>query len=274
MPQSASPLSVAGGMIEPVTGSAFDFQTLRESIRPMRLHYYPHLRSTNDEAAELRRRGDLFAPAMVLTANQTAGRGRGGNVWWSNESVITVTFAMPVEEHLAPHHLPLVAGLAVRNAAAELAGIPGIQLKWPNDVMYDGRKLAGLLCERMLKVDLIGVGLNLNLDCAEVPRELRRRVTSLSTIAGRAFDRTEALTRITRHLLTMLSRRSDTPVAGLLQEYDRHHALVGQRVVVINEERIEGVCEGLDSVGRLVLKEAGRVHRVVSGSVGILDAEP
>src|SRR4030095_15411074 len=98
-------------------------------------------------------------PAMVLTISQTAGRGRAGNRWFSDSGSITVTYALPVEENLLPHQLPLVAGLAVRNACTELTGNRDIQLKWPNDVIHGGRKLAGLLCERISGVDLVGIGL-------------------------------------------------------------------------------------------------------------------
>src|SRR5581483_6516475 len=138
--------------------SAFNLARLRAGLKPLRLYWFPRLQSTNDHAAELRRRGALFAPAVVLTGHQTAGRGRGKNTWWSSADVLTVTFAFPIEEHLQPQQIPLVAGLAVRDAAAELTGGADIQLKWPNDVWHEGHKLAGLLCERVNKVDLVGVG--------------------------------------------------------------------------------------------------------------------
>src|SRR5687767_10347096 len=101
---------------------------------------------------------------MVLTGHQLAGRGRGSNTRWSGGECITVTFVFPIDENVSPHQLPLIAGLAVRNAAAELTGEDGIQLKWPNDLLFRDRKLAGLLCERVHKADLIGLGLNVNLD--------------------------------------------------------------------------------------------------------------
>ncbi|HXE54290.1 MAG TPA: hypothetical protein VN541_14800, partial [Tepidisphaeraceae bacterium] len=128
----------------PSGADSFNIRLLREQLKPFRLHWYPRLRSTNDHAALLRRRGDLFAPAVVLTGHQTAGRGRGGNTWWSRAGSLTVTFVLAADDRVQPHQLPLVAGLAVRNAAAELARDPGIQLKWPNDLLYRGRKLAGL----------------------------------------------------------------------------------------------------------------------------------
>src|SRR5436190_23771341 len=116
----------------------FDLRRLRASVKPFRLHWFPTRRSTNDHAAELRRRGELYAPAVVLTGRQTAGRGRGAHAWWSGPGCVTVTFVLPVDERVAPHQLPLAAGLAVRNAAAELAGTDAIRLQWPNDLPYDG----------------------------------------------------------------------------------------------------------------------------------------
>src|SRR5436305_1445423 len=154
------------------SSSRFDLNRLRHEIKPLRLYWFPRLRSTNDHAAALRKRGELFAPAIVLTGHQTAGRGRGTNTWWSIGGSLTVTFVLPADPQIAPHQLPLIAGLAARNAAAELTGDQHIQLKWPNDLLYGWRKLGGLLCERVLKADLVGLGLNVNLDPSRAPKSL------------------------------------------------------------------------------------------------------
>jgi BirA family biotin operon repressor/biotin-[acetyl-CoA-carboxylase] ligase len=252
----------------------FDLDRLRAALKPFRLHWLPRLRSTNDHAAEMRRRGELFAPAVVLTGHQTAGRGRGAHVWWSGPGCLTVTFVLPEDEQVAPHQLPLIAGLAVRNAAAELAGDDGIQLKWPNDLLYAGRKLAGLLCERVQKADLVGLGLNVNLNPATAPEPLRDRVTSLSAIAGRDLDLTTALSTVARHLHRDWSRRGGGAFAALLREYDAHHALVGRKVSVTTgaegDPAISGRCEGLDDMGRLILRSGGKTHHVISGHVQLL----
>src|SRR4029453_4913946 len=115
--------------------TSFHLAKLRQELRPFRLHWYPVLNSTNDHAATLRKRGKLFAPAVILTGRQIAGRGRGTNSWWSGGGALTLTFVFPVEEHLSPYQVPLLAGLAVRDAAAELTGERRIALKWPNDVV-------------------------------------------------------------------------------------------------------------------------------------------
>jgi BirA family biotin operon repressor/biotin-[acetyl-CoA-carboxylase] ligase len=250
--------------------SRFDLSRLRRGLRPLRLHWYPRLRSTNDHAAILRRRGDLFAPALVLSGHQTAGRGRGSNVWWSGAGSLTVTFALPIDDRIAPHQVPLIAGLAVRNAAAEITGDDDIVLKWPNDLLYDQRKLGGLLCERINKADLIGLGLNVNVNLAHVPPALRRKMTTLAVIAGGEIDPNDALIRIARHLRETMARAMDRPFAALLKEYDAHHALIGRQVSVVdgpaNIPRF-GRCQGLDSVGRLVLSNRGTLHRIISGQV-------
>ncbi len=251
----------------------FDLQTLRRDLKPFRLHWFPRLRSTNDHAAILRKRGDLFAPAVVLTGHQLAGRGRGSNTWWSGAGSLTVTFVLPVDEHLAAHHVPLIAGLAVRNAAAELAGDDEIQLKWPNDLLCKNRKLAGLLCERVHKADLIGIGMNLNVDLSKLPGALRDRVTSLNVIRGEPIDATTALVTLGQQLHLMLSNRDDQSFAALMNEYDRHHALRGRRVTVTNapgEPPVSGKCEGLDETGRLLLRDRKRLHRVIAGHVQMM----
>lgn len=252
--------------------NVFDLSALRERLKPFKLHWYPTLCSTSDEAAELRRRGELFAPAVVLAGEQTAGRGRGHHSWWSATGSLTVTFVLPVDPIIQPHQLPLVAGLAARNAAAELSADNGIQLKWPNDLLYDGRKLAGLLCERVLGADLIGIGLNVNLDTSLAPSELRAKITSLSQIRGIRIDMTDALAVLASHLRVSLNRAMKEPFALLLREYDAHHALIGREVCVApsaTEPPVCGRCEGLDEIGRLVLRSGGQLHRIISGQVSV-----
>ena len=267
-----SVLQRQGGPVMGLMETSFDLPRLRERVAPFRVHYYPRLRSTNDHAAELRRRGELFAPAIVLTSNQTAGRGRGTNTWWSRRGSLTVTFVLPADDVLKPHQLPLVAGLAVRDAAAELTEDPGIQLKWPNDVIYDGRKLAGLLCERILNADLVGVGINVNVDPSDAPGVLRDRITSLARIRGSPLGLTEALALVAAHLRLTLARAAAGPFAPLLREYDVHHALIGRQVIVTtsaDEPPAQGRCEGLDNVGRLLLRSRGRLQHIIAGQVQI-----
>jgi BirA family biotin operon repressor/biotin-[acetyl-CoA-carboxylase] ligase len=269
--QSASPLRAAVPA-SPFSATAFNLERLRAAVRPFRLHWFPTVRSTNDHAAVMRRRGGLYAPAVVLTGRQTAGRGRGGHVWWSGGGCLTVTFALPVDDQLLPHQIPLIAGLAVRNAAAELCGSQNVLLKWPNDLLYEGRKLGGLLCERIDKADLVGLGLNVNLDPQTAPAELQDRVSSLAHIRGEPLDMTHALATVAAHLHRLWSRGAGHPFGAVLKEYDAHHALIGRRVSVVdgNEPMVSGRCEGLDGAGRLLLRSRNTLRHVVCGHVQVL----
>ena len=254
--------------------NVFALKRLRAALRPFRLHWFPTLRSTNDHAAVMRRRGGLYAPAVVLTGRQTAGRGRGAHAWWSGPGCLTVTFALPVDVQLLPHQIPLLAGLAVRNAAAELSASDDVAMKWPNDLLFRGRKLAGLLCERIDKADLVGLGLNVNVDPATAPKDLSGRVASLAEIRGGAIDMTDALATVASHLHRLWSRGAGHPFGAVLQEYDSHHALVGRRVSVVDNggPAVSGRCEGLDEMGRLLLRSRGsnKLRRVVCGHVQLI----
>jgi BirA family transcriptional regulator, biotin operon repressor / biotin---[acetyl-CoA-carboxylase] ligase len=251
----------------------FDLARLRKDLKPFRLHWFPRLRSTNDHAAVMRRRGELYAPAVLLTGHQIAGRGRGSNTWWSGSGSLTATFVFPVEEHLSPHQIPLVAGLAVRRAVAGLMPGYDISLKWPNDLLYGENKLAGLLCERMQKADVIGLGLNVNVARRDVPTGLRQIVTSMREVSGREFDMTDVLVAVARELRAAMAYRGEQPFGQVLEQYNAHHALVGRRVTVTDVgdgNAVRGRVEGLDRNGRLVLRDRNKVHHVIAGQVQMI----
>jgi BirA family biotin operon repressor/biotin-[acetyl-CoA-carboxylase] ligase len=255
-----------------MTGTrSYDLARLAAGVRPYKLWWFSSLGSTNDRAIQLRRDRKLFAPAMILTGRQVAGRGRQSNTWWSGAGCITATFVEPIRDEMPAHQVPLVAGVAVRTALVRLTDDPVIQLKWPNDLMYAGRKLAGLLCERVAGVDLIGLGLNVNLELTEVPAHLRHRVTSLSRIAGGELDKSEVLIRAAELLHRMLSRTDEFPFTRVLREYDQGHVLRGRQVSVSglpDEPAVTGLCQGLDSTGRLLVRDGSRrLVRIVAGHV-------
>jgi BirA family transcriptional regulator, biotin operon repressor / biotin---[acetyl-CoA-carboxylase] ligase len=273
----------------------FPVALLKSKLKPFRLHWYPTVGSTNSKAIALRRDKKLFAPACVLTACQTAGRGRGVNVWHAPRGVLTVTFAIPASDQIHPHHIPLVAGLAVRDACAEL-GAPDVGLKWPNDLWHNDRKLAGLLCERVDGVDLIGVGLNVTLSPDQFPPHLLAKITSLEQIIAiregeapaepgprrviQAKARQEprppislsaTLLAIAQQLDRMLVRH-DRSVQSMLQRYVQHLVLTGRRIRVsdpLDGTNVEGTCEGIDRAGRLLVTSRGQTRAFSTGSVSL-----
>lgn len=246
--------------------ATYQLDRLERELKPFKLHWFPTLGSTNSHAAKMRRERRLFAPSVVLTGNQTAGRGRGSNVWHSTRGVLTATFVLPAHDSLPPQHVPLIAGLAVRDAVAGF-GIEATKIKWPNDLWIDDRKLAGLLCERIDRVDLIGVGLNVN--ARLLPRKVRTRPTSMSEHVPHPLAITDVLLEIARSLHSHLAD-ARTSLARVLPHIRSHDALLDRKVRVSEVDRvIEGVCRGIDSTGRLRVWSGTEEHALFNGSVAL-----
>jgi BirA family biotin operon repressor/biotin-[acetyl-CoA-carboxylase] ligase len=254
--------------------NTFNLIDAARSVRPFRLHFFSRLRSTNDHATVMRRQKRLYAPAIVLAGSQTAGRGRGSNVWWSGKGSLTVTFALPVDSGVPPHRVPLIAGLAVRRGICEVIGTSEygqhIRLKWPNDLWAGEQKIAGLLCERIGGVDLVGVGLNVNPDTDDIPSSLRPHVTSLRALTGTTFPLGHVLGAIASAMASLLLDRAYASYAALLREYESVHVLQGRKIAVHEPGEplpVVGRCAGLDSEGRLRFETSGRVRPINAGTV-------
>jgi len=249
----------------------FDIARLRDQVRPFRLYWAPVVASTNSLAARKRRAGELFAPAIVLAGRQIKGRGRAHKAWWSGPGCLTVTFALPLLEQFQPQQIPLIAGLLVRNVAARLCNNHAIKLKWPNDLLYGRRKLAGVLCERTDRLDLIGVGLNVNISPRTFPVALREHVTSLAQIAGCSVDINDVLIALAQSIHACFLARSEKTFAQFLKEFEQHHALLGESISVVDgmQKTVRGVCAGVDSLGRLRIRSGAQELRIVAGEVSL-----
>jgi BirA family transcriptional regulator, biotin operon repressor / biotin---[acetyl-CoA-carboxylase] ligase len=155
--------------------------------------------STNDAAKDLARNG---APSgtVVLAEEQTAGRGTKNRTWHSPRGLglyVSILLKPPLE---APALLPLAAGLAAREAVERSAGISP-RLRWPNDLIWEGLKLGGILCESGFSGDrldyaVIGIGLNIDQAFDDFPEELRGRAVSLRAAAGRPIERENLLSAL------------------------------------------------------------------------------
>lgn len=123
------------------------------------LFSYPTLASTSDTAADLLAAGESL-PFAVTAAQQSAGRGQRGREWASPPGNLYITYALPRRTDAVPL-AGFAAALAVREALSQWAPPEALQLKWPNDVLLKGRKVAGLLLENRPDALLVGIGINL-----------------------------------------------------------------------------------------------------------------
>jgi BirA family transcriptional regulator, biotin operon repressor / biotin---[acetyl-CoA-carboxylase] ligase len=251
---------------------------------PTWLHWLDCCHSTNTwataQAAQLQH-GDV-----VFTQQQTAGRGQQGRVWYAPPGVLTASFVL---DRLPVTQLPglsLAAGLAVIYAIADL--IPDRQqtlmLKWPNDVVCDRRKLAGILCEAIsgqsarISRAIVGIGLNRCVDFAEAglePNQIGHPV-SLQQISSVVPDELTLLERLRHYLLQvadLLTRAGDSSenfgLTPLLPELHRRDALRDRTVTLdLPNRSITGQAVGIDAIGRLQIRTPdGQVQAFSTGRV-------
>jgi BirA family transcriptional regulator, biotin operon repressor / biotin---[acetyl-CoA-carboxylase] ligase len=208
-----------------------------------------HLRSIGSTNAKARELADRGAPhgTLVTASEQTAGRGRQGRTWVTpSGSAIAASVILRTFDDL----LPLRAGLAV----ADLAG-PNARVKWPNDVLLDGRKVAGILVEaRAPDWAVVGIGVNV----VGVPAE----VADIATSLGR-----EDVEGALGELMRALDHRVEQDAAEILAALRERDALLGRRV---RWNGGEGVGAGIDASGALLVEAAGRTIALNSGEVHLL----
>lgn len=218
--------------------------------------------STNDVAKERARAG---APAglVVVADRQTAGRGRMGRSWHSasGEGLYLSVLVQAPASPAAMTRLPLASAVAVHESLERIA--PGLRVKWPNDVLAaDGRKLAGILCEGLGRVVIVGVGLNIA--HAEMPEPLRSIAVSLRMLGASAPSRTEVAIALL-HALDDWLPRCETEWNEVRSAWLAASETIGRHVRIAD---IEGRAVALDDDGALVVETArGERKRVVSGDV-------
>ena len=228
---------------------------------------FDSLDSTNAEALRAIERHQV-APFVVLAERQTAGRGRRGRKWVSPFAEnIYYSLVLRIEGGMRQlEGLSLVVGLAVMQALREL-GIPGVGLKWPNDVLVGQKKIAGILLELVgdpadVCHVVLGVGINVNMQMTD---EVDQQWTSMRLESGRAFDRNRLVAQLGEMLQKYLARHQADGFSAIQAEWERHHLWQGRAVSLIaGANQIDGEVLGIDGQGALRLK-VGDVEKVFSG---------
>ncbi|USX20052.1 biotin--[acetyl-CoA-carboxylase] ligase [Oxalobacteraceae bacterium OTU3REALA1] len=232
---------------------------------------------TGSTNADLLARIDtLDGPLLRIAENQTAGRGRAGRSWLSTPGA-ALMFSL-AWRFKGPLHrmtgLPMAVGVALAETIASL-GVP-VQIKWPNDLLRDGKKLAGILVETQTSRKdgdgavwaVIGVGINLLMP-DELEEQIGRAVAAAPWLAK--MDRNELMAALLSRLAAVLAEFDDTGFAPFAERWNLLHAWQGQDVVILDHGQVlqQGRAAGVDAIGRLMLDtEHGRVE-VLSGDVSL-----
>jgi len=205
---------------------------------------------------------------MVSATGQSCGRGRDDRSWFSPEGLgIYTTFAFSLADARGLSFLSILAGIAV---ADMLEGWTGgeFALKWPNDVLASGRKVAGILCENTVSGEritcLVGIGINVNHRESDFPPELRQQAGSLRTLTGREWPVAEGRERLAAGMASWLQRLETGRTAGILRRarfLSRH--LLGQKIVFRQQGSVwQGIFRGLAPDGALRLEAEGKENRI------------
>jgi len=245
----------------------------RGSVLGVPMHLLASTTSTNDEAKHAAKDGAPSGSTWVAE-QQTAGRGRQGRVWVSPRGE-NLLFSVLVRVTCPPSRLPpiaLVAGLAVRDAVALAAPEAGPRIKWPNDVLLDGKKVAGVLVEAITagsRVQAVVIGVGINVHTRDFPEDIAERATSIALASRVPPDRAAVLADV----LACLDRDLHVVAAlglGLLRaRLEAADALRGKRVR--NDTGDEGTAGGIDDDGRLLVRrDDGVVTRWSAGEVHLV----
>lgn len=227
--------------------------------------------STNADL--LARAPTLQAPLLLIAEHQTAGRGRAGRSWLSSAGG-SLTFSLAYKFERGPQQLvglPLAVGVALAETLAHL-GVQ-VQLKWPNDLLKDGDKLAGILIETQGAAGggtwaVIGIGLNLVLP-DELEQQIGRPAAALPWLAR--MERDTLMAALLDGLAAALREFAHAGFAPFAARWNLRHAWQGASVAIVDRGAVlhQGVAAGVDDTGRLLLDSAAGRQAIVAGDVSL-----
>ena len=246
-----------------------------------RIDHFPVIDSTNVHARMIADRG---APegTVVVAETQLKGKGRRGRSWFSpaGEGIYVSVILRP---RVAPSEAPqlvLMAAVAAAEALLAQAALP-VSVKWPNDILVGGKKIAGILTEMRLAGDridhvVIGMGVNVNTPAESLPPEIAAIATSLCAVTGRTFSRAGLLRTYLEKLegwYALFRERRFEPIRERWLEISR---IIGKQVKIAGVDRTyEGEVVDIDPTGFLILKSPdGGVQRILAGDVSMIEAPP
>ena len=237
--------------------------------------YFDSIDSTNNELKRQAEKGVKHG-LLAVAEEQTAGRGRRGHAWVSPPGT-GIWFSFLLKPEISPDKasmLTIVAAMAVSGAIREVTGLDA-QIKWPNDIVVNGKKICGILTEmgtNGVKINyvLIGVGINVNLK--EFPEEMQDKATSLILEGGHEYDRNHVIAQVMKYFEINYEKFIQTcDFTHLLDDYHRILANLNQPVRVIDGDRsFEGICRGIDEKGELLVERQNKeVVKVSAGEVSV-----
>ena len=235
-----------------------------------RVEYSQSIDSTNDAARRLAVEVPPGAGLLVVAEEQTAGRGRGANKWWTGAGSLAFSLLFDPSRYAIETRfscmVPLAAAVAIVDVVTRRMGTPAVGIRWPNDVYIGPRKLAGILVEALADGrQILGIGLNANNSLAEAPPEVASLAASLVDELGGLLDKTELLAELLTGLDEVFLKLGNDrqELAAIADELCLQR---GQPLTIqAGEERVGGVCAGIADDGAVLLDTPAGRRAIYSG---------
>lgn len=249
--------------------------SLPTKILGKHIKYFTSTDSTNNQAKKLATQG---APdgTIVISEEQNGGRGRLSRSFFSPKYK-GIWFSVILRPKFLPQEAPkctLMAAVAIAKAIREVTGLD-IGIKWPNDILYDNKKLVGILTEMNAEMDcinyiVIGMGINVNIPFEEIPDDIKDKATSLSIITDKQVPRLKLLHKILYNLEQLYIEAQKQGFKAILDEWRKYSVTLKQNIKVIGtNETYTGIALDIDDEGALLVDVDGKIKRVLAGDVSI-----
>jgi BirA family biotin operon repressor/biotin-[acetyl-CoA-carboxylase] ligase len=240
------------------------------------VHYFNQTTSTQDEARQLAESGAEEGTLVVAEA-QTAGRGRRGRHWLSPEKT-GIYLSLILKPDLEPFNIaqiPIVAGIAVCEGIAEITNLKP-RIKWPNDVLLQGKKVAGILVEMSAEPErvhylILGIGINVNTPAATFTSDLQQPATSLAEAAGDGVNRRKLLQACLAHFEVLYEEFKATGFVAFRERLRRWDQTIESWVKITDSSgSFLAYALDIDETGALVVRDQqGTLRRIVAGDAAL-----
>lgn len=239
------------------------------------IKYFTTTDSTNNQAKKLALDGAVDG-TIVISEEQNGGRGRLSRSFFCPKYK-GIWFSVILRPDFLPQEAPkctLLAAVAVTKAIYDVTGVK-VGIKWPNDILYNGKKLVGILTEMSAEMErinyiVLGVGIDVNISVEETPEDIRDIMTSLSQITGKKVSRLELLNKLLYHLEQLYIMAQKQSFAPILDEWRKYSITLNQEIKVISGNDVTyGEAVDIDDDGALLVKINGQIKRVLAGDVSI-----
>ncbi len=244
-------------------------------MKKLQIIHLESVGSTNDFAMALVESGVSY-PTVVMADSQESGKGRLGKSWISEKGkgLYCSLILQPKLERNEIAKTTLVAGLAVAKYLEDIMRREPVELKWPNDIYFQGRKIAGILTESQFipekrAVIVIGVGINVNYENKDLRVGLNNPATSIKIINGSQLKPESLVEPLCWSIIEYVKRFETEGFAKLREEWRQRDFLLGKMVEMINVKKkiVKGRALGIDEDGVLLVEDSEHIHQILSGDV-------